>query len=134
VTKQFSYNKKEKLKSTKQLEQLFNSGKSFNVFPIKVFYIEVEEQDNAVKAGVGVSSRNFKKSVQRNRIKRLLREVYRTEKIPLHAHLKKDQKQLTVFFLYIDKIMPEYGLLKEKMKFIIQRLIHELNETIPENT
>ena len=134
MAKQFSYSKKEKLKSRKQLEQVFSKGKSFTVLPIKVFYIDVEEQDNPVKAGVGVSSRNFKKAVQRNRIKRLLRETYRTEKIPLHDCLQKNEKQAAVFFLYVDKLMPEYILLKEKMKLIIQRLIHELNAASPKNT
>src|SRR4249919_2475820 len=113
--KQFTYRKTEKLKSRKQTEQLFNRGKSFTVFPVKVYYLKVEEQDNCVKAGVGVSSRNFKKAVQRNRIKRLLREAYRTEKIPLHRYLGQNDKYITLFLLYIDKIMPEYVLLKQKM-------------------
>jgi ribonuclease P protein component len=134
LAKQFSYSRKEKLKSRKRLEELFRSGKSFTVFPIKIFYLDVEEQDNPVKAGVGVSGRNFKKSVQRNRIKRLLKEVYRTEKIPLYTCAEKNKKYLAVFLLYIDKIMPEHNLLKEKMKLVIQRLIHELNEMASENT
>ena len=128
--KQFSFNKTEKLKSRKQTEQLFSRGKSFTVFPVKVFYLEFEEQDKPVKAGVAVSSRNFKKAVQRNRIKRLLREAYRTEKIPLYYHLDKNKKHIGLFFLYVDKVMPEYVLLKEKMKLIVQRLIQELSETV----
>ena len=95
---------------------------------MKVFVTEAERQDNPVKTGGGVSSRNFKKAVQRNRIKRLLREAYRTEKIPLHNALEKHDKQIAVFFLYIDKIMPEYSLLKEKMNYLIQRLIKQLSE------
>jgi len=92
---------------------------------MKVFYLEVDEQDNSVKAGVGVSSRNFKKAVERNRIKRLLREAYRTEKISLYDHLEGNKKHAALFLLYIDKIMPEFVLLKEKMHLVIQRLIKE---------
>jgi len=123
--KQFSYNKTEKLKSRKQTEQLFNKGKSFTIFPMKVFYLEAEGQDKIAKAGVGVGSRNFKKAVHRNRIRRLLREVYRTEKIPLYNYLEQNDKHVALFFLYIDKVMPEYVLLKEKMNLIIRRLIKE---------
>jgi ribonuclease P protein component len=83
-----------------------------------------------VKAGVGVSSRNFKKAVQRNRIRRLLREAYRTEKIPLYHQLENTGGHLNLFLLYIGKEMPEYVLLKEKMRLIIQRLIKELSETV----
>ena len=128
--KQFSYNKTEKLKSRKQTEELFSKGKSFTIFPLRVLYLQLQQQDGPVKAGVGVSSRNFKKAVQRNRIKRLLREAYRTEKIPLYHHLHNTGHHLTLFLLYIDKEMPEYVLLKEKMRLIIKRLIKELSETV----
>ena len=90
MTKAFSYNKQEKLKSKKQLDHVFKSGKNFTLFPVKVFFVFTEEQDNIIKTGVGVSSRFFKKAVHRNRIKRLLREAYRTEKLPLHIFLNKN--------------------------------------------
>ena len=128
MAKEFSYNKKERLKSKKQLDELFQKGKSFTVFPVKIFYAFAEEQDNVIKTGVGVSSRHFKKAVQRNRIKRLLREAYRTEKQPLHAYLNNNKKQLVLFLLFIDKELPAYSFLKEKMKLCVQRLIHVLNE------
>ena len=134
LAKEFSYNKKEKLKSKRQLDQLFQSGKSFAVFPVKIFYAFAEEQVNVIKTGVGVSSRHFKSAVHRNRIKRLLREAYRTEKQPLHAYLNNNRKQLVLFLLFIDKELPQYVLLKEKMKLCIQRLIHVLNEVDIKNT
>jgi ribonuclease P protein component len=134
LSKAFSYNNKEKLKSKKQLDELFAQGKSFTVFPVKVLYAFNDEQDNFIKAGVGVSSRNFKKAVQRNRIKRLLREAYRTEKQPLHFHLSNNKKQLALFLLFIDKELPEYKTLKEKIKLCIQRIIRETDEAGIENT
>ena len=127
MEKKFSYNKQEKLKSKKQLDRLFKSGKSFTVFPVKVFFVFADEQDNIIKAGVGVSSRHFKNAVHRNRIKRLLREAYRTEKLPLHTSLNKTGKKLAVFLLFIDKAMPAYALLKQKMQLCIQHLIHEVD-------
>ena len=133
MAKEFSYNKKEKLKSKKQLDELFQKGKSFTVFPVKIFYAFADEQDNVIKTGVGVSSRHFKKAVHRNRIKRLLREAYRTEKQPLHAYLNNNEKQLVLFLLFIDKELPPYALVKEKIKLCIQRLIHVLNEVDSKN-
>jgi ribonuclease P protein component len=134
LAKEFSYNKKEKLKSKKQLDQLFQKGKSFTVFPVKIFYAFADQQDNVIKTGVGVSSRHFKKAVHRNRVKRLLREAYRTEKKPLHAYLNNNKKQLVLFLLFIDKELPQYALVKEKMKLCIHRLIHVLNEMDIKNT
>lgn len=135
LLKGFSYNKKEKLKSKKQLDELFTKGKSFTIFPIKVFYIfDNNQQDNIIKTGVGVSSRHFNKAVQRNRVKRLLREAYRTEKQPLHFHLTNNKKQLAIFLLFIDKELPDYKTLKEKIKLCFQRIIKETDETNIKNT
>jgi ribonuclease P protein component len=126
--KQFSYKKKEKLKSRKQLEALFTAGKMFIVFPLKIFYKEVELQNNSLKTGVGTSRKNFRKAVDRNRIKRLLREAYRMEKPRLLNYLAQNKKQIALFFLYVDKSLPEYDLLKEKMQQAIDKLIKNLDE------
>lgn len=105
------------------MEQLFAEGKSFSVFPLKVIYMHVEPAlDFPVKIGVGTSTRYFKKAVDRNRIKRLLRENYRLNKLPLHELVDTNKKQLAVFFLYIDKTMEGCGLLPEKMKTALNKL------------
>jgi len=135
MAKTFSYGKKEKLKSHKLMRELFSKGKKFTVYPVKVFYMEPAVlMDHPVKAGVGTSARHFKKAVDRNRIKRLLRETYRIEKFSLHEYLKSSGKQMVIFFLYVDKSMPEYMNLKTKMHLALNKLIKQLNETSAENT
>ncbi|CAN5794633.1 hypothetical protein BH10BAC2_BH10BAC2_30130 [soil metagenome] len=135
MANQFSYGKEEKLKSRKLTEQLFTQGKSFTVFPLKVFYMPVNEKlDFPVKAGVGTSSRNFKKATDRNRVKRLLREAYRAEKMGLIDYARTSQKQVAIFFLYIDKVLPEYALIQSKMPIAIGKLIKQLNEVAAANT
>lgn len=106
MTTKNTYSKQEKLKSRKALEELFAKGKSFSVFPIKVFYTVSDGE--LVQAGVGVSSRIFKKAHDRNKVKRLLREVYRTQKQPLYSKVAANQQQLNVFFLYIGKELPVF--------------------------
>ncbi len=96
--------------------------------------LPVEPMDFAIKTGVGASSRHFKKAVDRNRIKRLLREAYRTEKNPLYECLNTQQKQITLFFLYIDKFLPEKSTIKSIMPQIIERLVKKINETAASNT
>lgn len=122
-----SYNKKEKLKSRKLIERLFVKSRSFSVFPIKVFYTVLPEAVTPVQAGVGVSARNFKKAVARNRIKRLLRESYRLNKALLHDALKPGDKKVGVFFLYVGKELPEGALLNEKMSAALTKLGNEIN-------
>ncbi len=131
----FSYNKKEKLKSRKQIDGLFAKGRSFLVFPVKVFYLPVDTKEaQPVKAGVGVSARHFKKAVDRNRVKRLLRETYRLHKQPLYDCMAERKQQLAVFFLYIDKTLPSTDLLQKKMPLLVNKLIKALHETPTSDT
>lgn len=82
--------------------------------------------DFPLKVGVGVSSRYFKHATDRNRIKRLLRESYRLNKLILHDFVKDSNKQLVIFFLYTGKELPEYSLVTEKMKLVIGKLIENI--------
>ena len=127
MAKEFSYNKKEKLKSKKQLDELFQKGKSFTVFPVKIFYAFADEQGNVIKTGVGVSSRHFKKAVQRNRIKRLTKEAWRLQKNDLQDSLKEQNRKLNVFFIYTGKELPAYDEVYSSMKKIIVKLQSDLS-------
>lgn len=127
MTGTFSYNKFEKLKSRKQIELLFAKGKSISAFPVKVFYLPVENTPmHPVQVGVGVSARNFKKAVDRNTIKRRMREAYRLHKLPLHEHLVAQQKSVAVFILWIDKQMPTTAAMQDLMPAVIEKLIKQL--------
>lgn len=131
----FSYNKQEKLKSRKLLEQVFAEGKSFSVFPFKVFYISPAIRlDFPIKTGVGVSSKIFKKAVDRNYVKRLIREAYRLNKTPLHNYMHEHKKQLAIFILYVGKELPQLPQLQTKMPLLIDKLINTLHENSVANT
>jgi len=128
ITQRYTYGKKDKLKSRKEMEALFKQGKSFSVFPVKVLFRQPETAGYTLQTGVGAGSRHFKRAVHRNRIKRLMRESYRLHVAPLQQYLQERGRPLAVFLLYIDKVLPEQELLHQKMPVIIRRLIKELNE------
>ena len=75
-----------------------------------------------LQAGVTTSSRNFKKAIERNRVKRVLREAYRLQKLPLQQHLKEKNISLALFFIYKGKELPVFAEVYEKMGIILQRL------------
>ncbi len=131
----YDFRKEEKLKSRKLIEKLFSDGSSFLVFPIKVVYLIVDEpMDFPIKIGVSTSKKNFKLAVDRNRIKRLLRENYRLNKHSLHNYISDSGKQVALFFMYIDKTLPENSSLQKKMPIVIDKLIKALGETNNPNT
>jgi ribonuclease P protein component len=124
-----------KLKSRKQIELLFAEGKGFTAFPVKVVYLvqknndpETDHENATVQVGVSVSTRHFKHATDRNRIKRLLREAYRQQKHELVETAGQKGLGLSVFFIYLDKTMPDYDLLFDKMRYCLKRLRKILEE------
>ena len=97
------------------------------VFPFKVSYA-LTATGEPLQAGFGVSGKNFKKAVDRNRIKRLSREVYRLQKGPLRDRLVQNNRSLALFFIYTERILPEYSTLSEKMRIILNNLIEWIDE------
>jgi ribonuclease P protein component len=123
----YFFRKEDKLKSRKVIELLFNKGNSFSNFPFKVIWLP-ENRDSILQAGIGVSSKYFKKATDRNRIKRLMREAYRLQKKTLEEHLQEKQLYLSVFILYIGKELPEYEVVYKKFGTILNRLIKFCDE------
>ncbi len=108
------------------IEHLFAKGKSTSAFPLKLLYDFVEEEPHMLKAGVTVSSRKFKKAVDRNRVKRVMREAYRLQKIPIQKLLIAEGKSMVFFFIYIGKELPVYKEIYDKMGVLLQRLNKEI--------
>lgn len=77
----FNYPKTAKLKSKIKIGLLFSDGQSVSKYPLRlVYFAGAVGEDEKTQVGVSVSKRNFKKAVDRNYFKRLLRESYRLNK------------------------------------------------------
>ncbi len=119
----FTFNKKEKLKSEKLIAQLFAEGQSIVVYPLRLVYLETTFEDAVrVKAGVSVSKRNFKNAVDRNRIKRLLREAYRLQK---EIVFNNSSKQYALMILYVGKDGTDFEAVKMKMSNLLEKFVKD---------
>jgi ribonuclease P protein component len=117
-----TFNKKERLKKKKEIELLFSEGKSISKYPVRLVYRKsIFEKNIKIRVGVSVSKRNFKKAIDRNCIKRLMRESYRKNKylVPNTTH------QFSFMFLFSGKKTPEYSLVESKIKEILQKFVEQ---------
>ncbi|GMN10006.1 ribonuclease P protein component [Croceitalea sp. MTPC9] len=115
----FTFPKNEKLKSRKLIETLFEEGKSITNFPLKLIYLKTDFEDSSkIKAGVIAPKKNFKKAVQRNRIKRLLRESYRLNKPSIFNNIEGN---FAFMILYLGREMPTYSAVNEKMLGLLEK-------------
>lgn len=114
----YTYPRAQRLKSRSDIDALFRSGKSFSVYPLKVFYRW--EGEALPKVGVGAPKRYFKRAVDRNRIKRLLRENYRLQKADLFD--APAARGLQVFLIYTGKELPAHEDMRQKIGVILKKL------------
>jgi ribonuclease P protein component len=132
VPKLYTLTKSERLKSRKQIEQLFKEGKKISIFPLHVCYqftpLTTNDSGLLTRNGVGVSSKNFKRAVDRNRIKRLIRESYRLQKPGFSAVVKANNQRLNMFFIYTGKELPAYKLVFDKVAIALQKISRDIEK------
>jgi ribonuclease P protein component len=123
----FSYPKKEKLKSKTTIDLLFSKGKTIGNFPLRLVYIALplENSDVKIKMSVSVSKKYFKKAVDRNYYKRVLREVYRLNK---HLLVNELDKPYAMMLFYQTKERFNYQYISEKTIVLFKQFVTKINE------
>lgn len=116
-----TYPKHEKLKSKTTIDVLFSEGKSVSKYPLRLVYVPVALEDDApLKMGVSVSKKYFKKAVDRNYFKRVLRETYRLNKKLLLENL---EQPYAFMFFYQTKERLSYSEINEKTIQLFQKFL-----------
>jgi ribonuclease P protein component len=123
--------KSERLKSYKKIRILFAEGQKFRVQPILVFYQfstnnDDQPQQDALQMGVSVGARYFKKAVDRNLLKRRIREAYRKNNQELKDAIHDGKTNLGVFFVYAQQEMNNYQLIEIAMVKALEILREKL--------
>ena len=137
----FKYPKNEKLKSKITIGLLFTEGKSVSKYPLRLVYkagsFGNPESRNLgtgekIKMGVSVSKKNFKKAVDRNYFKRVLRETYRLNK---HLLLDNLDQPYSFMFFYQTKDRLTYDEINTKTIQLFEKFLQQnIKTTLPENT
>lgn len=121
----YTFPKKERLSSKKNIHPLFESGSTFFSHPFKIYYrfSDVEERKACAAVLFSVGKKQFKHAVDRNRIKRICKESYRLNKNLLTEKLKEESLQIDIAFVFVAKSIPDYHDLEFKMQKTINQLI-----------
>lgn len=122
----FTFRKEERLSKEKQIQELFDKGSSFYLFPFKVLYMPNPDVLYPVhQVLISVSKRNFKRAVDRNLIKRRIREAYRVQK-----QLLPESPKLLMACVYSHKEI----LLFDEVKRKLQQALIKLSKISSEKT
>jgi len=116
--------KQERLSSKKKIDALFTKGASFYFYPFSIRFLPISDEDtHCHQMMVSVSKRNFKKAVDRNRVKRLVRESYRLNKY----QLKDAAQYYTIAYIYTAKEVHKFQFVEKKLRGSIKRLLAKID-------
>ena len=125
-----TFTKAERLCSKREIDRLFAEGQSFILFPYSIrWHIETGKSgDVASRVLINVSKRRFRHAVDRNRVKRLMRECYRIHKHKLNEYIESRGLSITLSINYIHKEIMNYTMLCQKMEKLTETLIKEIGK------
>jgi ribonuclease P protein component len=123
----FTYPKNERLKSKTTIGLLFSEGKSVSKYPLRLVYRQAEaDSEEKIKLGVSVSKKYFKRAVDRNYFKRILRETYRLNKHLLWDNL---EQPYSLMFFYQTKDKLSYEEINTKTIQLFEKFLQQINKT-----
>jgi len=117
-----TFSKDERLRSRKLIEKIVDDGKSIRLNPFRLSWVETELKSTfPVQIAITVPKRFFKRAVDRNRIKRLIREVYRKNKTGIYSLLQSLKIQCALLLVFNGTAIPDYAEVEKKLLLTLQR-------------
>jgi len=124
VKEDLSFPKEERLKSRKMINKIFTAGLVVKAYPIRIQFIFHDLDDlPACQMGVSVPKRNFKKAVDRNRIKRQLKEAYRLNKSAFVQKLEAADKRIAMMIIFSGKEKFDYDKIESRTIAAMQKIL-----------
>lgn len=129
LTQRLTFRKNEKLCSRKIIQELALNGKNIHAHPLRLLWIPSQFNSGiTVQAAFSVPKKNFKSAVERNGIKRRMREAYRKNKSTLYSLISKNNIQYALLFVFIGKEIVSYSETEEKIKIILNRFAEKIQK------
>jgi ribonuclease P protein component len=126
MPKPLTFTKEERLCSKTELDSLFAGGKSVFVYPFKfIFQMADAQQKFPARVVFSVPKRSFKKAVDRNLIRRRMREAYRLQKAEFYTQMEQN---ISLMIIYIDKDILEYSSIEKGMNKGLKKLLLKIKQ------
>jgi ribonuclease P protein component len=127
-TPTYTFSKEERLCSKLLIDKLFAGGKTVYSFPYRFVYTltDVDDTKFPIKVVFSVPKRNFKKAVDRNLLRRRIREAYRLEKHLFYNQLDTNGKNVALMIIYTNKEIADYNTLHKTLIKGMKKLISNI--------
>lgn len=129
--KQHGFSKQERICKRNDFHTLLTKGKSIYVYPFRCVYLWQDTPMFSAKIAISVSRRRFKHAVDRNRIKRLVRENYRLNKNILYQNFIDENRSLNMLVIYTDTKLLPFSFLQKKTVELMKKIIKENGKDAP---
>jgi ribonuclease P protein component len=127
----FSFRKDEILRKKKLIDRLFSEGTSFFIYPFKIFWLATPlDTSFPAQILISVGKRAFRNAVDRNSIKRQIRETYRQNKHKLYENLEKHEFQCIMAIIYTANVRLPSEDMETKIKAVLKRLSLEFDKKL----
>jgi ribonuclease P protein component len=124
------FRKKERLCNYNSINTLFAEGHSFFIYPFKLLWLEdISESQSPAQLLISVPKRNFKRAVDRNLIKRQIRESFRRNKDELYAYLEQEKRNCSFALVYTAKSKIAYIDLDAALILALRQLLKEIKNS-----
>lgn len=124
-----SFGKDYKLCSKRVIDELFVSGETLKQYPLRLLFLidPIHSSDKTTfQIVISVPKKKIRKAHDRNKIKRMLRELVRNNKHELEHQLTNEQVKLALFLIYSDSTELDYSIMEKKFKKLIQQLQNKI--------
>lgn len=124
---EYTFPKNERLCSRKLIGDLFTSGETFLIYPLKVVFLKTElPAEVQAQIGFSVSKRNFKRAVRRNLLKRRMREAYRLNKPVFYDQLAAKNSFIALMFVYVGKDIADSASIEKATVLALKKIIAKI--------
>ena len=123
------FGKQQRLYKKKEIAKLFKNGSIFEDATFIVIWLKIGESilsNPSLKFLISVPKKNIKKAVDRNKIKRLVRQIYIDKNKKLQQEIVNKKQQVYLGFIYKKKEIEEFSILEQKIKLLLHRLIKRI--------